>query len=182
MNIPTSYTVTPFRQSAPPNAFFNIGSSYTVEPAPAWMKSLNPKKANEELDKAVTEEFVQEGPPNQMDLWRLNDAAVAQEKRVARGILSGPAPKGLHKERVRRSKGTKVASVQVKRAKRAVGSKKKTTKKKNTKKSDKKKTVKKNKPKKVVKKKKKSEASDIEDGLDNMSTVPELAPDNDYLF
>lgn len=193
--IPNSYTTTVFRPSAPPNAFFNLGS--TIEPTPSWMKSVNPKKINDQFDETVTKDFVEDGPPNQMDVWRLNNASAVQDKRIARGLVGGKAPEGLTRKRVKRSKGTESVSVSVKGAKRAVGSKKSGDKKKKqteksasskNKKADKKKTSKKKdnsvKTKKstaVKKEKKKSETINSEVDY-TFSSIPQPVPDKDYLF
>ena len=143
---------------------------YTLEEPSSWMKSVDEKEENKKLDEEIIDEFVEEGPPDQMNMYSATNAAALAEKRLAQGILVGDRIRPLEKKRVKRSSYSKKLPVKRIGKSRAVGSKKK-----------KRKTTKRKTVRKSTKKRKNNKRSEKNDDDDDDS-VEIFNNDKKYLF
>lgn len=109
-----------------PNNLYTPPAVCNIERPPPWMTGINPNAIVKRVDEEIADEFVEDGPPDQMNMYQATNAGAIAEKRLAQGLtVSKPIP-ALVKKSIKRSKISKKLSMKKTARHRAVGSTKKT--------------------------------------------------------
>lgn len=114
------------RGGAIPNSFFNVGASYSLQPAPSWMTGIKPKEQNEKLEESIVQEMTAPEVKEQLKMYKLTNLAEANNLRLAKGIVTGGGPKPLTRPKKKVGGGsgkTKLKIVPKKHKKNVVGKK-----------------------------------------------------------